>query len=338
MRDPDRVIDQQRAGRIRGDDVVLQVKRALRSVGQDRAHQNSLLPVGQQAKAGQAGCRPELRRKALRQFGLLRLIDGAKACSGHLAANRGTACPSGSARSESSCRLHDAYSSSARSFVGPSSVHPVVWTVGAHCRAACQRLWSQAYTDIVSGRYRGCCRRTYTPMSSMDSFAPVRQSVAVRVTVSVLAIFVVSLWSLSYYANSVLRSDMVRLLGQQQFSDVSIIAAQIDQELTHRLKALETVAGLSGPAMQEGPAAVQALLLQLPILQTLFNGGLVGVKPDGTAIAEVAQSVGRIGVNYADIDIVAAALKQDKSSIGQPVVGKKLMEPVFGMAVPIHGD
>lgn len=172
----------------------------------------------------------------------------------------------------------------------------------------------------------------------MDSFAPVRQSVAVRVTVSVLAIFVVSLWSLSYYANSVLRSDMVRLLGQQQFSDVSIIAAQIDQELTHRLKALETVAGLSGPAMQEGPAAVQALLLQLPILQTLFNGGLVGVKPDGTAIAEVAQSVGRIGVNYADIDIVAAALKQDKSSIGQPVVGKKLMAPVFGMAVPIHGD
>ncbi len=37
-----------------------------------------------------------------------------------------------------------------------------------------------------------------------------------------------------------------------------------------------------------------------------------------------------------DRDHVAAALKEGKATIGRPVMGKKLLAPVFGMTVPIR--
>jgi hypothetical protein len=46
------------------------------------------------------------------------------------------------------------------------------------------------------------------------------RSLKTRVTIFTLAIFLVSLWSLAFYAGRMLRQDMQRLLGEQQFSTV----------------------------------------------------------------------------------------------------------------------
>ena len=164
------------------------------------------------------------------------------------------------------------------------------------------------------------------------------RSMKARVTLFTLAIFLIGIWSLAFYSIRMLRDDLQALLGAQQISTVSIVAAKIDHELDDRLRGLEAVAATISPAMLGNPAALQEFVERLPILQRLFNGGVIVHRLDGTAIADVPLATGRIGVNYMAIDTVAAALKDGKSTIGRPVMGKTLLAPVFGMTAPIRDD
>ena len=162
------------------------------------------------------------------------------------------------------------------------------------------------------------------------------RSLNTRVTLFTLTVFVVSIWSLSFYSGRLLREDMERMLGEQQFSTVSFMAAQVNQQMNDRLIAMETVAGAINPDMLGNTAILQAHLERHPVFQSLFNGGSFVTGLDGTAIASVPLSAERVGVNYMDRDFLASALKDGKAAIGQPVMGKRLQAPVFGMAVPIR--
>jgi diguanylate cyclase (GGDEF)-like protein/PAS domain S-box-containing protein len=84
------------------------------------------------------------------------------------------------------------------------------------------------------------------------------------------------------------------------------------------------------------PAALQTRLEQRPLLQLLFNGGVWVAGADGTAIADVPLSANRIGINYMEMDFIATTLKEGKSTVGRPVMGKKLEAPIFAMTVPMH--
>lgn len=161
-------------------------------------------------------------------------------------------------------------------------------------------------------------------------------SLKTRVTLLTLVIFLLSLWSLALYASQLLRHDMQQQLGEQQFSTTSIVAATVNQELDTRLRSLEQIAQMAAPTLLRSGASTQALLDGLPLAHSLFNGGLLVHGKDGTVVAETATPHERIGVNYIDVDSVAAALQEGKSTIGHPVMGKKLMAPVFGMTVPLR--
>ncbi len=161
-------------------------------------------------------------------------------------------------------------------------------------------------------------------------------SLKTRVTLFTLVIFALGIWSLAFYATRTLRDDTQRLLGEQQFSTASYIAAEVNQGLHDRLKALEKVAALSVKAMQTGPAAMQTLIDERPILQEQFNGGITAYGPDGTAIADYPRSTGRIGINYMDFATIAAALKEGRATIDRPVIGRRLLVPVVRMAAPIR--
>jgi len=161
-------------------------------------------------------------------------------------------------------------------------------------------------------------------------------SIKTRVTLFTLIIFLLSLWSLAIYASRVLHTDMQRLLGDQQFSTASFAAEEVDHELTDRLRALEKVAHGIGPVVLGNATGLQTFLEQQLVLQDLFNAGIFVTGLDGTTIADVPRSTGRIGVNYMDRDFITAALRYGKSTVSQPIIGKTLKAPVFGMAVPIH--
>ena len=162
-----------------------------------------------------------------------------------------------------------------------------------------------------------------------------QQSLKTRITLATLAILLVSLWSLSYYASRMLRQDMARALGENQFTMVSILAAEVDQALDERLRALEKIALVMAPVLQGNAVSAQTFLDRHQLLQGLFNGGIMAYRLDGTAIAEAPLSAGRVGLNYMDVDTIAAALQHGKATIGRPLMGKKLLAPVFGMTVPI---
>ena len=170
----------------------------------------------------------------------------------------------------------------------------------------------------------------------MISMLPARHSIKTRITLATLAIFVVGIWSLAFYTSRTLRVDMEKLLGEQQLSTVSMLAADANLELGDRMKWLESVAEKITPDMLENAALLQEFLAQRLILPRLFGGGGIIYRLDGTAIADSLPAAGRIGINYMDIDTVAIALKEGKPNIGRPVVGKKLELPLFGMTVPIR--
>ncbi len=162
-----------------------------------------------------------------------------------------------------------------------------------------------------------------------------RWSLKTRVTLFTLVIFLISIWSLAFYASRILRTDMERMLSEQQFSTVSFVATDANRELNERLRALEKVAARVAPVI-DNAAALQAFLQDRETLYGMFNGGLVAMNLESTVIADVPLAAGRLGANYKDRDHIVAALKEGKSTIGKPNIGKILNAPVFGMIVPIH--
>jgi diguanylate cyclase (GGDEF)-like protein/PAS domain S-box-containing protein len=163
-----------------------------------------------------------------------------------------------------------------------------------------------------------------------------RRSLKTRITLFTLAIFLTSIWVLVFYVSQALREDMQRLLSKQQFSTVSFVAGEANRELEDRLGALGRTAGRLGLSKWGNAAALSQFLEERPVLQVQFNGGVTVLDLNGAVMAEVPPSAGRIGVNYKDVDAVAAALREGKSTIGQPTMDRKLLAPVFSMAVPIR--
>jgi diguanylate cyclase (GGDEF)-like protein/PAS domain S-box-containing protein len=162
------------------------------------------------------------------------------------------------------------------------------------------------------------------------------RSLKTRITLFTLVIFLTGIWSLAFYASQMLRKDMERLLGEQQFSTVSFIAAAVNQELDGRFKALGKIAGRITPAMLSNPASMQTFLQDHVILQGFFNDGITAYRLDGTVLAEVPISTDRIGVNYLELDTMAATLKEGKSAISRPVRGKTPHSSSFSILVPIR--
>ncbi|MEI7431282.1 MAG: PAS domain S-box protein, partial [Betaproteobacteria bacterium] len=162
------------------------------------------------------------------------------------------------------------------------------------------------------------------------------RSLKTRVTLVTLVIFVISIWSLTFYISRLLRDDLQRVLGEQQFATASFIAAQVNDELNERLVALEKIVEQIDTRLMGDRAALQARLEQRPLLQLLFNGGIFITGIDGTAIADVPLSAGRVGINYIDRESVSIPLKEGKTVIGRPAMGKALGAPIFSMVAPIR--
>ncbi|MCF8208689.1 MAG: EAL domain-containing protein [Rhodoferax sp.] len=161
------------------------------------------------------------------------------------------------------------------------------------------------------------------------------RSLTTRGTLLTLLIFVISTWSTALYSSRMQREDMQTLVGQQQFSTVTGIAHDIDGRLRDRMQALETISKEVTPRIMGNNEALQSLLEQRPLLRLLFNGGVFITRTDGTAIADVPVSSGRIGTNYIDRESVSIPLREGRTVIGRPAMGKKLRAPIFSIVSPI---
>lgn len=161
------------------------------------------------------------------------------------------------------------------------------------------------------------------------------QSIQIKLTLLSLIIFWSGIWTFTLYSQNKLRDDMQRISEEQQFSAVSLLADQINRNLSERLDALTTIASSIGPAMMLNAKDLQLFLEQHQFLQQLFNGGLTVCRIDGTAIADAPIETGRVGTNCRNLDTVIAALQLGKPSVGSPAYSDKLKAPAFSMVVPI---
>lgn len=150
-------------------------------------------------------------------------------------------------------------------------------------------------------------------------------SLRTRATVFTLAVFVLGIWMLTLYATRLLRADMERMLGAQQFQAVSVMAYDIDRAVSERVQALQGVARLVTPAMLNDSVALQAWLDQR-VVSPFFNGGAWVAGADGVVLADVPRSAGRVGVSYKDREHVAAVLRD-----GKPVISRPVLAPCFCM-------
>ncbi len=161
------------------------------------------------------------------------------------------------------------------------------------------------------------------------------QSFRARLTLFSLAIFVGSIWSLAYFISTTLGNDTERLLGETQFSKVSIVAEDIDQKLNTRFQALERTAQKVTAAQLSDPKALQASLEDRPAVDVLFNGGFYVADFNGKVIADFPLSTGRLGLNYSGRDYIENALK-GINNVSKPFFGATLGAPIFVMIVPIR--
>ncbi|MFZ4440478.1 MAG: PAS domain-containing protein, partial [Syntrophales bacterium] len=161
-----------------------------------------------------------------------------------------------------------------------------------------------------------------------------RRSLRTKVTIFTLAIFLIGIWALAFFASDTLHRDMEKTLSDQQFSTVSVIAADINDALDDRLKTLEILAAKITPAMLANAASMQTFLESHVTFQRLFNYGGIVLRCDGLAIAEVPNH-GRIGINYSDRDYMIEVLK-GKPTISKTVIGKTSRSPFFSMLTPIR--
>ncbi|MFZ4625923.1 MAG: PAS domain-containing protein, partial [Rhodoferax sp.] len=153
----------------------------------------------------------------------------------------------------------------------------------------------------------------------------------VRVTLFMLAIFLASIAVITFHVSQELQQDVQLLLGGQQRSTVSLVAANINRELSHRLDSLSRMAAALSPAVPGRPAALQQALQEYSGLHDLFNGGIFITGLDGTVMAAVPLLQDRLGVNYLDQECVADAIRRGQTTIGRPIMGLTV-----AMATPLR--
>ena len=176
---------------------------------------------------------------------------------------------------------------------------------------------------------------THRPPTTFSAIFQWR-SLKTRVIIFTLSIFLIGIWSLAFYGGQMLHKDMEHLLGEQQFSTVSFIAAEVNAEFGARVEALKTIAKRITPAMISNPKNLQTLLEDQPIFYLLFNNGVAVGGLDGTVIAEFPPLPGRLGANFMERDYIIGPLKEGKVTIGRPVMSKLMHAPAFVIAVPIR--
>ena len=157
-----------------------------------------------------------------------------------------------------------------------------------------------------------------------------------KITLFTLLIVLVSLWTLTFVVSYLLRNEMATQMGEQQFDTVAIMAQDLGDDMKGVRSDLEKVAAQIGPELMRKPEALQDFLVGREHALDNFNAGFFVANPEGIAIASLPVERKRVGSSFMDRDFISLALQDNKTTIGQPVRGKLLPNPIIGMATPIH--
>jgi len=161
------------------------------------------------------------------------------------------------------------------------------------------------------------------------------QSLRTRLVVGVLSATVISLWLASFAMSQHLRQDMEAAISSQQFSTVSLIAAEIDRSLRERIDILTEASRLIVADHSLTKTGAPAFLERQATLLPLFNWGIVVTDAHGLAIASLPKTMDRVGTAYGDLPFMREILSSGKTLVTDPLIGRRTLVPVLTIAVPI---
>ena len=161
-------------------------------------------------------------------------------------------------------------------------------------------------------------------------------SIKTRLILLTLAAYLLGFWSLEFYATRALREDMHEILAASQLATATFVAAEINDNLRERIKALESIASAINPESISNPQSVQTYLNDRHLILAHFNGGIFVMSKDGLAIADSPVMAGRVGTNYMDRKYAIGALRDSRPTVGAPLFGRALKSMLVTIAVPIH--
>ncbi len=160
-------------------------------------------------------------------------------------------------------------------------------------------------------------------------------SLQTRLTLLVVGVLIVSLWTLAFLVDHHQRDRLTSLLSGQQAATVSYVAEDIDNKIRFRIGALTRIAERFPIEILDKPDALTTHLEDRRAIYDLFDLGLIIVKPDlSGAFGDFPPRPGRRETPYR-LSPFKEVAGTGQAVIGPPRVGRFSSLPVVVMAVPV---
>jgi PAS domain S-box-containing protein len=161
------------------------------------------------------------------------------------------------------------------------------------------------------------------------------RSLQVRITIGVLLLGLFVLWSAYFALDHTLRRDMETSISRQQFSTVSLIAAELDRSIRERQQIIQSIAdGYRISRLNDSPEA-QASLERHPLPESIFNWGVIVLDRHGVAVASIPREIKRTGVDFLDYPGIKQVLGGSGAIVTDPLFSEHSQQPVFAIMSPI---
>lgn len=170
-------------------------------------------------------------------------------------------------------------------------------------------------------------------MKNVSSRSGVRLSVKSKVTLIATALFLLSLAVVSSIQLHYVKTEMMRLLSEQQHGFVAQVANDIDQKLATNLQAIAAAASVLPPGLLGDSQALERWTEDRVALRSLFSDIFIySIK--GNVLIDVPAR-GRRGIDVSDQENFQTTLAGRKPYISKPFIGKALKQPVISMSAPV---
>lgn len=154
--------------------------------------------------------------------------------------------------------------------------------------------------------------------------------VAMAVLVGVLSAFVTTQLVLT-----TTKTDMLRLLLQNDSDNRERMAAMLANKLDMLQSTLTAVARKVGPEMWQDPEAMERFLMDKPAINTLFDS-VLAARADGTMLVRLVKGERTAELpNIADREYFQLAMKTDQPVVSQPLIGRVSKAPIVIIAIPV---
>ncbi|NTV70697.1 MAG: response regulator [Azonexaceae bacterium] len=162
------------------------------------------------------------------------------------------------------------------------------------------------------------------------------RSLQTRITIGVLLLGLLILWSAVLALGHTMRRDMETTISRQQFSTVSLIANELDRSIRERQEIVQSIAnGYRIDRLGNSPEA-QAALERNPLPESIFNWGVIVFDHRGVAVASIPSKLNRTGVSFIDYPGIKEVLGGAGPTITDPLFSEHSQQPVFAILAPIR--